>query len=234
MIVVKESNIKHAGLGVFAHKNIKKGQVICFYDGEDVPMNDDAFDPYTMAHPTLRGVCRKGFNKPRINKGVGQFINDGAMLNWNDDDITGLLTEDKLGVKQDAIQLLKKKYNQYQTATDSKKNAAFIDDKFNITTTTNVKKNEEVYFTYGPGYWIDRLQKQSSNPYTKMFIDVYFGSLAIRENNDKECILHFHNIRGKYDEECDSLFQKYYRLDNNINFSHLVKLYQTVVQKLKA
>ena len=92
MLVIKDSFIKNAGLGVFAKKN-KRGQVVRYYDGEDIPMNNNVFDAYTMIHPTLPGVCRKGYETPRTNKGVGQFINDSAILNWDDYDIKNLLTD---------------------------------------------------------------------------------------------------------------------------------------------
>ena len=32
MLTVKESSIKNAGVGVFAKKNIKKRQIVCYYD----------------------------------------------------------------------------------------------------------------------------------------------------------------------------------------------------------
>ena len=63
MLVIKDSLIKNAGLGVFAKKNIKKGQIVCYYDGEDIPMNNNVLDAYTMLHPTLPGICRKGYEK---------------------------------------------------------------------------------------------------------------------------------------------------------------------------
>ena len=66
---------------------------MCYYDGEDVPMNNNVIEAYTMLHPTLPGVSRKGYAKPRTNKGVGQFINDGAILNWSDQCIKKLSTE---------------------------------------------------------------------------------------------------------------------------------------------
>ena len=55
------------------------------------------------------------------------------------------------------------------------KSTTFIDEKFNIVATKNIKQGEELYFTYGYGYWVDRLQKQTNNPFTQLFIDVAFG-----------------------------------------------------------
>ena len=38
MLTVKESSSINAGFGVFGKKNIPKGQVVCYYDGEYTPM----------------------------------------------------------------------------------------------------------------------------------------------------------------------------------------------------
>ena len=124
MLAVKESSIKHAGLGVFANKNIKKGQIVCYYDGEDVPMNSDVFDAYTMSHPTLPGMCRKGYDKPRNNKGVGQFINDGAMLKWDDFDVEHLLT-DGMEINPRGVKHMAKLLRQYQIQSDANKKHYF-------------------------------------------------------------------------------------------------------------
>ena len=66
---------------------------MCYYDGEDMPLNSNVFDDYAMSHPTLPGMCRQGYNIPRNNKGVGQCINDGAKLKWDDFDVEHLLTD---------------------------------------------------------------------------------------------------------------------------------------------
>ena len=40
MLVMKDSLIKNAGLGVFARRDIKRGQVVCYYDGAIVTQLD--------------------------------------------------------------------------------------------------------------------------------------------------------------------------------------------------
>ena len=70
-------------------------------------MNNNVFDAYAMLHPTLPGTCRKGYETPRTSKGVGQFINDGAMLNWNDQCIKKLLT-DNMDINPIGVQRLEK------------------------------------------------------------------------------------------------------------------------------
>ena len=108
MLAIKDSLIRNAGGGVFAKKNIKRGQVVCYYDGEDIPMNNNVFDAYTMLHPTLPGRCRKGYGKARNSKGVGQFIDDGAMLKkWSDQCIKKLLTEN-MDINPIGVQRLEK------------------------------------------------------------------------------------------------------------------------------
>ena len=148
MLTVKESSIKNAGLGVFAKKNIKKGQIVCYYDGEDIPINSNVFDAYTMIHPTVPGMCRKGYDQPRNGTGVGQFINDGAMLSWTDFDVENLLT-DNGEVNSKGVKHMAKELQQYQVQSDANKNAMFIDDKFNVTPIKTVKQGEELFLPMG-------------------------------------------------------------------------------------
>ena len=231
MSVIKQSLIQNAGLGVFAKKNIKKGQIVCYYDGEDIPMNNHVFDAYTMIHPTLPDVCRKGYDKPRNNKGVGQFINDGAMLNWNDYGINNLLT-DNLEVNPSGVKHMKKQLQRYNTQSNMNRNAMFIDDNFNIVATKTIKQGEELYFTYGYGYWVDRLQKQTKNNITRMFIDVAFGDLKIGNNECGVKLLQFQNACGKYDEDVDNVIKRYYKLhDESIKCGDMIQAYQTIVKQ---
>ena len=232
MLVIKESLIRNAGLGVFAKKNIKKGQIVCYYDGEDIPMNDNVFDAYTMSHPTLPGMSRKGYDKPRNNKGVGQFINDGAMLKWDDFDVENLLT-DNMEVNPSGVKHMAKELKQYQVQSDANKNTTFIDDKFNIVATKNIKQGEELYFTYGYGYWIDRLQKQTANSYTQIFIDVAFGDLKIGNNKYGVKLLQFKNACGEYDDGVDNVIKRCYKFhDSSVNCGDLIEAYQTIVKQL--
>lgn len=232
MLTVKESSIKNAGLGVFAKKNIKNGQIVCYYDGEDIPLNSDVFDAYTMAHPTLPGMCRKGYDKPRNGKGIGQFINDGAMLSWDDYDIENLLT-DTMEANPGGVKHMAKELHQYQMQSDANKNTTFIDDKFNIVATKNIKQGDELYFTYGYGYWVDRLQKQTRNSFTQLFIDVAFGDLKIGNNKYGVKLLQFKNACGEYDDGVDHVIKRCYKFhDSSIKFGDLVEAYQTIVKQL--
>ena len=119
MLLVKDSLIKNARLGVFA-KEIKRGQVVCYYDGEDIPMNSNIFEAYTIIHPTLPGVCRKGYDKPRTIKGVGEFIHDCAMSNWNGQCIKNLLT-DNMDINPIGAQRLEKELRRYQKQRNANK-----------------------------------------------------------------------------------------------------------------
>ena len=67
--------------------------------------------------------------------------------------------------------------NPFHSNCDANNNTAFIDDKFNIVATKTIKSSEELYLTYGYGYWTDRLQRQTESPFTIIFIDVAFGDL---------------------------------------------------------
>ena len=119
MLVLKDILIKSAGLGVFAKRNTKRGPVVCYYDGEAIPMNNNVFDAYTMLHPTLPGICRKGYANPRTNKGVGQFRNDGAMLHWDDNSIKNFLT-DSMEVNTIGVKHLAEELHRYQKHSNVK------------------------------------------------------------------------------------------------------------------
>lgn len=235
MLVVSPSLIKNAGLGVFAKRNVKKGQIVCFYDGLDVEVNNDVFDAYAMGHPTLEGMCRKGYDKQRCAKGVGQFINDGAMLDLSDEDIIRLTKhKEPLEINPKGVEHVLDIIQQYQTNTTVKQNAGFIDDKFNVVATTNIKKGDELYFTYGANYWLNRTQKLTSSPFTRLFLDVMFGDIRLGNNADGDEIFRFDKLYGKYTDDVDYMLKKYYGLlDQHFMCSELIHAYQKLMKQIK-
>ena len=130
------------------------------------------------------------------------------------------------------IQCLEKELHRYQRQSNANKNTAFIDDKFNIVATKN-KQGDELYFTYGHGYWTDRLHKQTENPFTRIFIDIAFGDLKVGNNKYGEKIVQFQNVSGKYDDGVDNTIKQFYQLnDNSIKCGVLIELYETIVKQL--
>merc|ERR1719354_807673 len=86
-VEVRDSNVH--GRGVFALRDFKRGERICFYDGEmktqaqlhkqvsekKIPLNKN----YWMTHPSNPDLTLCGFPNPQNKHGVGQLINDSKM-----------------------------------------------------------------------------------------------------------------------------------------------------------
>ena len=97
----------------------------------------------------------------------------------------------------------------------------------------NIKPSEELYFTYGYGYWTDRLQKQTKTPLTRIFIDVAFGDLKVGKNKHGVKLLQFQKACAKYDDDVDNTIKRFYRFHDKSNKSgDLIEVYQTLVKQL--
>ena len=141
-VEVKES--KGKGLGVFATKKIKNGEIICWYDGIFVSIKQInarnaipslIVGKYGYNQFLSENECIAGFSKVFRNGGVGQLINDYSTT-----------TDPNEGL----INILTKKYN---CVTERK-----YDDKGNFKylyfiALRNIKKGEEILHHYGVHYW---------------------------------------------------------------------------------
>lgn len=142
---VKKSIIPNAGNGLFSKKIIPKGTIVCEYSGSKMKKSDsfalyckNPKDYLNHIHPFIRDlnddeVIVGNTNIPKS----GVFVNDAFCLrNIGQKDI--------------------KHYNNI-----SRKNAnvttVVLDDKLLYMSTKKIKKGEEIYTSYGAGYWLLQL-----------------------------------------------------------------------------
>ncbi len=174
---VRKSNIH--GNGVFATKDIKKGEIICFYDG--VIITKEEYQETKSLNIVDTGtIIVKGYEKEYNPIGVGQFINDYAKI-----DLTG-----------DRENMLNQICDYYD---NDKTNVSFntVEGKILIVSKEDIKKDEEILCLYNHSYWIGNHEDYSDgslmNEIDKLYIymkDVistlykngYVKSLNLKEN----------------------------------------------------
>ena len=141
-VEVKES--KGKGLGVFATKKIKKGEIICWYDGilvsikqiealNEIPSLIVGKNGYNQF--LSKNECIAGFTKVFRNGGVGQLINDYST------------TTDP---NEEKINILTNKYNcDMERKYDDKGNFKYL----YFIAGRNISEGEEILHHYGVHYW---------------------------------------------------------------------------------
>ena len=163
-VYVKQSNITNAGRGVFAGRDFEKNEFLCYYDGYDIKYNsrelrDEEFI-YCQLGSDEENVQRIGFIKPRSPFGVGQLINDGAIPEF-------FKTWDSGERYEDGTHLyhwydnengdVEKNINKYIVMSEKKRNVYFGTitgiPTWNMVASRKIKKDEELYTTYGIQYW---------------------------------------------------------------------------------
>lgn len=171
-VTIKQSNKTNGGRGVFATRNIKKGEVVCYYDGKDIDLQDITTkdQPYAMNDPDDKNKTRIGHIEPRCSYGIGQLINDSTRMVFN------TTNEIKLTTK-----LVTKLYNSikiYEKKARWRANVAFAGEpecKWWMYAAKNIKKGKELYLYYGAHYWIagaiNNTDKISWRKLLFMFID---------------------------------------------------------------
>lgn len=132
----------HMGKGVFATKNIKRGNICCFYDGvkcanlEHATLTSNAFG---YAQALKCGIILAGFTKQFREGGVAQLINDASTDYKNDRD----------------KEYLKKINVTFDDTCD-------IDKPFVCIATKNIKKGEQLFYNYGgETYWKARKEREA-------------------------------------------------------------------------
>ena len=131
------------GRGVFALRDIKKGEFVCVYDGK-LLSETDIFEgefhedkEYWMQDPTDSTKILCGYKDPKNEVGVGQLVNDAKRVKF-----------DKLNF-QDG----KKAVIDYDRESKELANVDFK-EKFKIYAIRDISKDEELFLHYGYPYWI--------------------------------------------------------------------------------
>lgn len=131
------------GNGVFAKRNIKFGELVAYYDGTLAALTD-LFHPYSMYWSEFENII--GFKNPRTSWGVAQLINDGTALTAE-----FILSHDE---DEDACYRYIRESTTKQNVGMEHSDVYFGKNKMVATATRDIEKGEELFFTYGVGYWL--------------------------------------------------------------------------------
>jgi len=141
-IVISESTIAGAGRGLFAKKNISRGEIVCEYWGKSLSKDfttsrylDDPSNYLLHTHPYLRdldeSVVIMGEYDDNL-KHSGVLVNDGAKLD-DINDISNYLERSKSMANVSAVKMK---------------------DKLFYIASKRITKGNEIFASYGPGYWL--------------------------------------------------------------------------------
>jgi hypothetical protein len=182
IVEIRPSLISGAGNGVFVTRNVAKGEIVCFYDGEERdPVSKSDFI-YSITNPAT-GNAYIGYQTPRDPKGVSQFINDGALFELTND------LRNEGGFFKIGNPRIKKKIQIYQSISDSKQNCGFLAKRspsgktihtFETVAIRDIAKGEELYYTYGIDYWLSKTRLETDEPFTRIFCLLMDGTMKVR------------------------------------------------------
>ena len=179
MSIIKQSLLENAGNGVFATKNYKKGDYVCFYDCEQRSVDSLRDFIYSIKNP-FDGKVYIGFNQLKNEYGTGQFINDYCMFRLNDDD------RDEEGFFKLSSQRINDKIDDYTHKSQSRANVAFKSDEscvFQLYASKKIKRNDELYFHYGAEYWISNIRMTTNEPFTRLYCLLKQNVLTVDAEN---------------------------------------------------
>jgi hypothetical protein len=182
-VYLKTSSIKGAGRGVFAACDLIKGVQCCEYDGYS--KNGELATSIETQY--MIGDCkngRVGYIVPRKPEGVAQLINDAAQPDWSHYDPTKTLTSRVLQVCMIA--------QKYLEISISRMNACNQESGFMFCTVEPIKKDDELFFSYGFEYWFK--QKYYDKTTSDEMAHAIVLGFAIYEIQRQLCPKITHNI----------------------------------------
>lgn len=149
-VVISDSTVPFAGKGVFANKNFKKGEVLCYYGGKLI-RNSDIFS-YTDSKYVLsldKNFCVVGYDvpSPTAPLWVAQFMNDYEDIHIDDTD--------------NVCSILMKVDNYRESSLE---NENVYNENICFRASRDIEKGEELFLSYGDSYWIS----QNKNHYRKI------------------------------------------------------------------
>ena len=182
-VEIRKSTIPNSGNGVFATEDIKKGERICYYDGEDVETNKlnicDTDMTYALSKDKDNKFTRMGNPNKTNNFNVGQFCNDSSCPN-----ITII-----------NYPSVKKAFDEYLINTKQKLNIVRENyDDFYMIALKDIKKDEELFYSYGSGYWTVYFLKNSSNSFLRLILYHMLKPIDINTITDENALYIFENI----------------------------------------
>ncbi len=150
-VYVGKAGIK--GMGVFTNRFIKKGEMVCYYDGFDAKKDKRRRVDYSMTIPGKKDIHRNGYIKPQSDIGVGQLINDAAFLEID----TCKEVKDIVKVYNGC----RRRVNRYYMEASRHMNVRFNGNNFWFYAIKDIRKDTELVYSYGAAYWIGKTQSPS-------------------------------------------------------------------------
>lgn len=153
---VEVKTARRMGLGVFTTRDVKKGEILCFYDGIICESHIACTVSDKMGYDLEIGNSTSiaGFRSVLRPGGCGQLINDAS------NDVRCIDDEDT-----------------YEDAKYWRKINVDIDDDNCFYATKNIRRGRQLFFNYGRKYWSNNswyderfaeLQKEQKNTALKM------------------------------------------------------------------
>jgi hypothetical protein len=169
-VYVAKSKIPNAGRGVFAKNDIKKGEIIGFYDGDRYEVKEILGKTFLLIngkweHLTFKqrnysvvlpdGKSLVGFSEVRNRNGIGQLVNDFAKPKYP---LVSQLSKN-IGYNGEVGYSLKKSRfdaieKEYVLKSFEGMNVCFINDTGKMVAFRDISQGEELYYRYGVWYWL--------------------------------------------------------------------------------
>lgn len=187
-VEVRKSAIPNAGNGVFATEDIKKGERVCYYDGEDIEASKVNICETDMSYALTKvgekePWTRLGFEFPKTLYGVGQICNDGAYPIFRDEHDFKMVVED-LDI------YTKKSMDNLNVAQEDKNSFWFV-------ALRDIQKGEELFYSYGPKYWMSKFLKESTNSFFRLICGCYVYNFHLEKVDDKEALNIIENLMNQ-------------------------------------
>lgn len=160
-VELKISTIPNAGNGVFVKKRFKQNEKICYYDGDDSPIETIKDFYYLHSNFDKTKPNRKG--KLKDYKDIAQFINDGDMIPMTDE-----MRSDDYGILKVSNKLINERIELYKINSQKIANV-YIKEDFYMYAKRDIEKGEELFYSYGFGYWISKILIETNEPLTRLF-----------------------------------------------------------------
>jgi uncharacterized protein len=167
---IKPSTIPGAGNGVFTLRDIKQGEPVCYYAGYE---GNDTSDPYAIA---FNNIILIGLRVPEGTHGVAQLINDASTL-----DFTKLPLNEHGLFSIKSIKILE---NDYHRCAFEKLNVRYSGEQFVLYAIKDIKAGEELFYGYGPDYWVTHFCKNSEYPLHKLLVSIKIVKEILDEKNN--------------------------------------------------
>jgi SET domain-containing protein len=182
-VEVRKSTIPNAGNGVFATEDIKKGEKICYYDGVDVEAHTvnicETDMSYALTKDKEHKYTRLGNPLKTTAYNVGQFCNDSCCP---------IITD----INYPSV---KKAFDEYLIKTKSLLNIVRENyDDFHMVALKDIKKGEEIFYSYGVGYWLIHFLKISTDSFLRLILYSLLTQFETNEFTDEQALYIFENV----------------------------------------